>query len=138
RQSEATWLTLNAEVAPDDTAEDVTARIASRVAALRAEAMPLFDPHPTDRSRVASPMPPSHYEEAVARAVERIRAGEFAKIVLARDVEVHAPLDHDVGAVIGLLRDAFPSCYVFAVGRGDGTFIAASPELLVRREGQRA
>jgi salicylate biosynthesis isochorismate synthase len=27
---------------------------------------------------------------------------------------------------------------VFAVGRGSATFIAASPELLVRREGQRA
>jgi isochorismate synthase len=27
---------------------------------------------------------------------------------------------------------------VFAVGRGDATFVAASPELLVRREGQRA
>ena len=138
RQSEATWLTLNAEVAPDDTAEDVTARIASRVAALRAEPMPLFDPHPTDRSRVASPMPPAHYEEAVARAVERIRAGEFEKVVLAREVDVHAPQAHDPGAVFGLLRQAFESSYVYAVGRGDATFIGASPELLIRRQGQRA
>jgi salicylate biosynthesis isochorismate synthase/menaquinone-specific isochorismate synthase len=53
-------------------------------------------------------------------------------------VQVHAPADHDPGAVLGMLRDAFPSCYVFAVGRGDATFIAASPELLIRREGQRA
>src|ERR1035441_3526444 len=29
-------------------------------------------------------------------------------------------------------------CFVFAVGRGDATFIAASPELLIRKEGQRA
>ena len=28
--------------------------------------------------------------------------------------------------------------YVYAVGRGDATFIGASPELLIRREGQRA
>ena len=58
--------------------------------------------------------------------------------MLAREVEVHAPIDHDVGAVLGVLREAFPSCYVFAVGRGDAAFVAASPELLVRREGQRA
>ena len=83
-------------------------------------------------------MPPSHYEEAVARAVERIRAGELEKVVLAREVEVHAPVAHDPAAVLGVLREAFPSCYVFAVGRGDATFLAASPELLVRREGQRA
>jgi salicylate biosynthesis isochorismate synthase/menaquinone-specific isochorismate synthase len=83
-------------------------------------------------------MPPSHYEEAVTRAVQRIRAGELEKVVLARQVDVHAPLDHDPGAVLGVLRAEFRSCYVFAVGRGEATFIAASPELLVRREGQRA
>ena len=83
-------------------------------------------------------MPPSHYEEAVARAVQRIRDGELQKVVLAREVEVHAPVEHDPGAVVGLLREEFPSCYVFAVGRGVATFLAASPELLVRREGQRA
>jgi salicylate biosynthesis isochorismate synthase/menaquinone-specific isochorismate synthase len=40
--------------------------------------------------------------------------------------------------VLAVLRDAFPSCFVFCVGRGDATFIAASPELLIRREGLRA
>jgi salicylate biosynthesis isochorismate synthase/menaquinone-specific isochorismate synthase len=83
-------------------------------------------------------MPPAHYEEAVAQAVRRIRSGELEKIVLAREVDVHAPAVHDPGALLGPLREEFGSCYVFAVGRGEGTFIAASPELLVRREGQRA
>src|SRR5207245_1761425 len=83
-------------------------------------------------------MPPSHYEQAVAEAVRRIRGGGLEKIVLAREVLVHAPAEHDPAAVLGLLRAAFPSCYVFAVGRGEATFLAASPELLVRREGQRA
>jgi salicylate biosynthesis isochorismate synthase/menaquinone-specific isochorismate synthase len=70
--------------------------------------------------------------------VERIRAGRLAKVVLAREVEVHAPADHDPAAILGVLREGFGSCYVFAVGRGDAAFIAASPELLVRCEGQRA
>jgi len=131
-------LTLNVEVAPDDTLEDLGARVAGRLGELRTAPLPLFDPAPASEYKVRSPMPPSHYEEAVARAVQRIRAGELEKIVLAREVEVHAPLDHDVGAVLGLLREAFASCYVFAVGRGDAVFLAASPELLVRREGQRA
>ena len=138
RRREEVWLTVNAEVAPDDTLADVMARVSGRLAELRGPALPLLDPAPAGAYRVLSPMPPAHFEEAVARAVERIRTGELEKIVLARDVEVHAPLDHDVGAVLGLLREAFPSCYVFAVGRGDATFLAASPELLVRRDGQRA
>jgi salicylate biosynthesis isochorismate synthase/menaquinone-specific isochorismate synthase len=59
------------------------------------------------------------------------------KIVLAREVQVHAPRPYDPAAVFGVLRDAFSSCFVFCVGRGDATLVAASPELLVRREGQR-
>jgi hypothetical protein len=55
-----------------------------------------------------------------------------------REVEVHAGAAHDPAAVLGVLREAFPGCYVFGVGRGDAAFVAASPELLVRREGQRA
>jgi salicylate biosynthesis isochorismate synthase/menaquinone-specific isochorismate synthase len=138
RSGDRTRLTLAVDVAPDDTLPDLGARIERRLQGLRDLPLPLLDPAPAGRYRVVSPMPPAHYEEAVVRAVERIRAGELDKVVLAREVEVHAPVDHDPGAVIGILREAFPSCYVFAVGRGEATFLAASPELLVRREGQRA
>jgi salicylate biosynthesis isochorismate synthase len=47
-----------------------------------------------------------------------------------------API-YDPAAVFGVLRQEFPSCFVFCVGRGSSTLIAASPELLVRREGHR-
>ncbi|MBV9339188.1 MAG: isochorismate synthase [Solirubrobacterales bacterium] len=138
RRDKRVALTVNVEVAPDDTMEDLRGRVAARLGSLRSRPLPLLDPAPAGHYRVLSPMPPSHFEEAVARAVQRIRSGELEKIVLARDVEVRAPLDHDPGAVLGLLREAFPSCYVFAVGRGDAVFVAASPELLARREGHRA
>jgi isochorismate synthase len=138
RRSGRATLTVNVRAAPDDTIEDLLARVERRLGELRSPSLPLLDPAPAGAYRVSSPMPPSHYEEAVARAVQRIRAKELEKVVLAREVEVHAPVDHDPAAVLGLLREAFPSCYVLAVGRGAGTFVAASPELLVRREGQRA
>jgi salicylate biosynthesis isochorismate synthase/menaquinone-specific isochorismate synthase len=138
RRGEEVRMTLAALVTPDDTVDGLTARLEQRLAELRDTPLPLLDPDPAGRFRVISTMPPEHYEGAVARAVERIRSGEFEKVVLAREVEVHAPTAHDAGAVFGVLRDAFPSCNVFASGRGDATFIAASPELLVRREGLRA
>jgi menaquinone-specific isochorismate synthase len=132
-------LTVNADVAPDDTAADVLARVERRLGELRPGAqLPLLDPDPAGAYKVNSPMPPAHYEEAVARGVQRIRGGELEKIVLAREVEVRAPVAHDPAAILGLLREGFPACYVFAVGRGQATFLAASPELLIRREGQRA
>ena len=83
-------------------------------------------------------MPPEHYEEAVARAVERIRAGALEKIVLAREVAGPRAAAHDPGAILGVLREAFPFCFVFAVGRGDATLRRREPELLVRRDGLRA
>jgi isochorismate synthase len=131
-------LTLNLEVAPDDTREDLLARARRRLGELRRAPLPLLDPDPAGEYAVLSPMPPAHYEEAVASAVRRIRAGELEKVVLARDVEVRAPAPHDPAAILAVLREAFSSSYVFAVGRGDATFMAATPELLVRREGQRA
>jgi isochorismate synthase len=117
---------------------DLTNRVDRRLGELRDRALPLLDPAPAGAYRVISTMPPAHYEEAVARAVQRIKAGQLEKLVLAREVEVHAPIDHDPAAVLAVLREGFPSCYVFAIGRGAATFLAASPELLVRRQGQRA
>jgi isochorismate synthase len=137
RDGEA-WLTLNVDCAPDDTTDELVGRAQRRLRGLRSGELPMLDPAPSGRYKVASGMPPAHYEQAVARGVQRIRSGELEKVVLAREVEVHAPRAHDASAVVGLLREAFRSCYVFAVGRGDATFLGASPELLIRREGQRA
>jgi salicylate biosynthesis isochorismate synthase len=131
--------TVAALAQPDDVPEDLARRLQARLAGLRSAPLPLLDPAPAGRFAVHSVAPPEHYEEAVARAVQRIRGGEFEKIVLAREVAVHAPSDHDPAAVFGVLRDAFRSCYVLCAGTGDGAaFVAASPELLVRREGARA
>jgi salicylate biosynthesis isochorismate synthase len=112
--------------------------LARRLAGLAPAAMPLLDPDPVERVRVASAAPPSHYEHAVERAVERIRDGELEKVVLAREVRAHAPGPHDPAAVFGALRDVFPGCYCWCVGTPEVSFLGASPELLVRRDGQRA
>ena len=138
RRGEEVQLTVAALAGPDDLPEELAARLESRAAELRQRPLPMLDPDPAGRFRVASAMPPEHYEAAVARAVERIRSGALDKVVLAREVQVHAPGPHDVAAVLGVLREAFPSCHVVCAARGDSAFIAASPELLVRREGLRA
>jgi salicylate biosynthesis isochorismate synthase len=136
-QEQSVRMTLAAMACPDDLPEQLLARLQARVAELRSAPMPLLDPAPTGRFQVASAMPPEHYEQAVARAVELIGAGELEKIVLAREVQVHAPAAYEPAAVFGVLREEFPSCFVLCVGRGDAALIAASPELLVRREGHR-
>jgi isochorismate synthase len=131
-------LTACVRVDPDDDLEALLEHVRRRLEDLRPAAMPLVDPDPAERARVAGAAPPAHYEEAVRRAVERIRAGELEKIVLGREVRVHAPAPIDPAPVVGALRDVFPACFCFCVGTPEAAFLGASPELLVRREGGRA
>lgn len=73
------------------------------------------------------------YLACVRRAVARIAAGDFEKIVLARakDLVAAAPL-HPLRALHGL-RERFGECYAFSVANGGGqSFIGASPERLAR------
>jgi isochorismate synthase len=119
-------------------ADELLERALRRVEELRPAAMPLLDPDPVERTRVASAAPPSHFEHAVERAVEHIRRGELQKVVLAREVRAHAAQPHDPAAVLGALREIFPACYCWCVGTPELAFVGASPELLVRRDGQRA
>jgi menaquinone-specific isochorismate synthase len=130
-------LRMSALLAADDTVQEALSRLQRRLGELTRDELPLLDPAPTGRAQVVSAMPPEHYEAAVARATELIDAGAIEKIVLAREVQVHASTPYDPAAIFGVLRDQFPSCFCFCVGRGQATFVAASPELLVRREGQR-
>ena len=139
-------MTVTVAVDPPDTLRgDLGATIAvaierarERVESLWPAPMPLLDPDPAVRPRVAGAAPAAHYEEAVQRAVERIRAGGLDKVVLAREVRVHAAGPIDPAPILDALRGAFPGCYCYCVGTPELAFVGASPELLVRRDGERA
>ena len=76
---------------------------------------------------------PATWCAAVATAVERIGAGELAKVVLARDLLVSADVPLDPRRLLRRLAARFPDCWTFAV---DG-LLGATPELLLRRSGRR-
>jgi menaquinone-specific isochorismate synthase len=71
------------------------------------------------------------WTDTVADATERIVAGDFDKVVLAREVRVTADVPIPRLALAHRLRRAFPGCFTFAVGE----LVGASPELLVSRAG---
>lgn len=70
------------------------------------------------------------WQDAVARAVARIRAGRMDKVVLARDVVARTSEPLDPRWVLRRLAADYPSCWTFAV---DG-IVGATPELLLRSE----
>ena len=93
----------------------------------------LVDDGPAPQLRYADgALDPATWCAAVATAVERIDAGELAKVVLARDLLVSADVPLDPRRLLRRLAHRFPDCWTFAV---DG-LLGATPELLLRRSGR--
>ena len=77
------------------------------------------------------------YAQGVAAVTSRIAAGKLQKVVLARALDVVFPRPPALGPVLDRLRAA-PGCTVFSLPVPGGQILGASPELLVRRSGDRA
>ncbi|MGW0191673.1 isochorismate synthase [Streptomyces sp. NPDC003362] len=101
-------------------------------------ALPVPDGPGRPAWRVRERPAPEEYGAAVASAVARMRAGEFAKVVLARTLELTSAREPDLPAMLRRLARRDPDGYTFAVPSGPGrTLVGASPELLVARHGGR-
>ncbi len=133
-----THLTLNAIGGPGVDAARLLARLRARLASVREASLPMLDPAREGGTEIESVRAPGEFEAAVAAAAQRIRAGDFEKVVLARELTLRAPRAHDLAAVFGAMREQFPGCFCFCCGTAEAAFIGASPELLVRRSGASA
>ncbi|HEX3622742.1 MAG TPA: isochorismate synthase [Acidimicrobiales bacterium] len=72
------------------------------------------------------------WRAAVEEALARIADGRLDKVVLARQVTVDLGRTLDVPTIVDRLRREQPSSFTAAVG----SYVGASPELLVRRRGR--
>lgn len=86
--------------------------------------------------RVRADRSHARFRAQVRSALAEIGSGRIAKLVLARSLAVEHDADFDVPAFLDRLRALYPSCTLAAVGRGRDTFLAATPETLVRVEGR--
>lgn len=73
----------------------------------------------------------SGWTTTVEEALRRIADGRLEKVVLAREVVLQTDLSFDVAGVLDRLRTANPQSFTYATG----SFVGASPELLLRRRG---
>ncbi len=112
------------------TAGDVDVR---SLTAVDLTAVDLVDDGPAPRLRYADgALDPASWCAAVTAAVQRITAGDLAKVVLARDLLVSADAPLDPRRLLRRLAARFPDCWTFAV---DG-LLGATPELLLRKTGR--
>jgi len=78
----------------------------------------------------------SAWRDSVARLAGAVGRGRIDKAVLARQVELLASTPIDVPGVLRRLRGTAPESTLFAVTRGERTFLGATPERLIRLRGR--
>src|SRR5699024_7569131 len=100
---------------------------------------PVLDDYLAGRTAVTSPgeiefsdasVASTNWVAIVARAIERIKAGELEKIVLARDVTGVSQRPIDPRHLLSRLANGYENCWTFSVDN----MVGATPELLVRTE----
>ncbi|WP_435066965.1 isochorismate synthase [Haloplanus sp. C73] len=135
-----TWVTVNA-VGPDATVDAVSDRLESECERLES----LDAPTPTDPPEIVSrtrTTPRSAWRESVEAAIDRIRAGDLQKVVLAQALAVTLDRPLSLPDVLARLGETYPDCYRFLVEptvEGDTArpgFFGATPERLVTRHGR--
>lgn len=75
------------------------------------------------------------WRSTIRKAVSAIRGGELEKVVLAREVEMIADGSFDADTTLCELQAAHSTSFVFAFWFGDSVFLGATPERLVRVDG---
>jgi isochorismate synthase len=142
RQGDRAWLALAMHAGALDGAARAEAGQALRAhldvlagLAARADA-------PDDRAPDPAPLQATHLArgpwDAQVHAIRRaIESGALDKVVAARCSTVHAPAAIDPARVMARLGASYPGCTRFAVRSGAATFLGATPERLVSREGHR-
>ncbi len=88
---------------------------------------------PATRFSIASRQSRLAWEEKVRAVLDAIHTGDVEKVVLAREVLVESDVDFDIPALVRRLLVQQPGCFVYST-RG---LVGASPELLIRRRGDR-
>lgn len=79
----------------------------------------------------------SGWERLLAKALDRIEAGELRKVVLARQLRIEGSRDFDLDRLLDALGQAYPSCQVLSIRHGTSHFVAATPERLLSLRGNR-
>ena len=112
-----------------------TAKINAIIGKLKAQLPPQGNAPSTGEVSFASNISRIAFEEAVVKAKEYVKAGDIIQVVLSQrftgELTVE-PLD-----IYRVLRTMNPSPYMFFLRLDDTLVVGASPEVMVRKEGER-
>ena len=128
------WLTLNAIVSAGDNVEVISEALLDKhdrlFEKLTSHAYADVDAISIEEIR------PQEWKETVRSAAANIRNGHLDKVVLAREIKLQSTQNFSSTKTLTNLKKQQSDSYVFAFEYGDKCFLGASPERLVKRDGQ--
>lgn len=135
---DTSWLTVNVMVTPgcDARAAAETTLEAFRTLLATDETAPL-EASPGPEVSLHDPISARCWQATVAAVVKDIQRQAVEKVVLARQIHLNARRSLHPGSIIRRLRVRYHDCTVFAFARGKHCFVGATPERLIRLDGQR-
>jgi anthranilate synthase component 1 len=127
---------LEGHATPEQAYADAIERIDALIAKLKTPTVPPVQIPPAGRQVLfAANMTQDQYEAAVEKAKEYVRAGDIIQVVLSQ--RFSGELTVDPLDIYRVLRTLNPSPYMFFLRMDDTLVVGASPEVMVRKEGER-
>lgn len=133
-----TFCTVSQLVRATDDLDSLTNGMSMRLAEIeRQVSVPSDLPSPTllerQEHKLRDLWPAERWQDLVASTVHAIQQGEYAKVVLARAVQVVTDTQQfEFITILQRLRHSYPAAHIFALQRGLHTFLGATPERLLR------
>ena len=121
---------------PEDAYNEATAKIELIVKKLKTPLGRLNSSPAAGRAAFVSNVSRQAFEESVVKAKEYVKAGDIIQVVLSQ--RFTADLTVDPFEIYRVLRTLNPSPYMFFLRLDDTLVVGASPEVMVRKEGNTA
>jgi anthranilate synthase component 1 len=126
---------LRSEITPEQAYDEATKKIDAIVQRLRAPLPNETKPPSGRKIELTSNMTREQYEAAVEKAKEYVRAGDIIQVVPSQ--RFSGELSADPFDIYRVMRTLNPSPYMFFLRLDDTVIAGASPEVMVRKEGDR-
>ena len=124
---------ISGSISPAEAYDRATAKIDDIIGKLRSPLPPQAEVPPQDPVKFLSNITRESFENSVEKAKEYVRSGDIIQVVLSQ--RFSGELTADPLDIYRVLRTLNPSPYMFFLRLDDTVIAGASPEVMVRKEG---
>ncbi|MGO4898061.1 isochorismate synthase MenF [Bacillus sp. GM2] len=135
QDGEETFITVNRWKAPEEDVRKVLEEIKSAASQLIKADDSRYPENSHARYTAKEELDVPEWLEAVRRATDDIKNGKYDKVVLAREILLTFDQPVELHRVLFNLMSEQKTSYIFAIEENGKSFVGASPERLVKKDG---